>query len=343
MHSPTLYLNPKSPESTNNMNSYSYLVDKINSCNNILLTTHRSCDGDGLGSELAIYYCLQTLKKNVRIVHQEELHERYKFIDKENVVKSPNDKLDFVPELIIAFDTNDHRMIEPVYSLYKDKCEIIFLDHHMILKTGPNPTEHSIIDSKAASTGEMTYKLVKALNIPISKKIAEALYTSIAFDTHVFKFIRSSQASFQIANELIGYGVDCTWIHRMLFANYSANKVKFMGLALRDIEFTHDNQVGILFIPHDIIKSTEVETEEIHDLVDLILGVNTCEIAVVAREIEKNFFRISFRSKGKYKVLELAEKFDGGGHALACGAFVHSELAPLKKQLTKDIDAFFEK
>jgi bifunctional oligoribonuclease and PAP phosphatase NrnA len=323
------------------MNSYSYLVDKISSSKNILLTTHKSCDGDGLGSELAVYYCLEQMNKNVKIVHQEVLHDRYKFIDKEQRVKKFDPTLDFVPDVIIAFDTNDHRIIEPVYSHYKDKCEIIFVDHHALLVKGPNPTENSIVDSDAASTGEMTYKLIKALGVPMNQKIAEALYTSIAFDTHVFKFIRNSQASFQIANELMNYNIDCTWIHRMLFANYSANKVKFLGLALKDIEFSHDNQVGLLMIPHSIIQSTQVEAEEIHDLVDYILGVNTCEIAVVARELEKNQFRLSFRSKGKYKVLPLAEKFDGGGHELACGAFVNSESTPLKEKLIKGLDAFF--
>lgn len=324
------------------MNSYSYLISKINSSQNILLTTHKSCDGDGLGSELAIFYCLEHLGKNVRIVHQEELHVRYKFIDRENRVAGFDPNLDFKPDLILAFDTNDHRMIEPVYSHYKNDCEIIFLDHHALLVKGPSPTENSIVDSTAASTGEMTYKLVKALGVPMNKKIAEALYTSIAFDTHVFKFIRSSQASFQIANELMNFGIDCTWIHRMLFANYSASKVQFLGMALEHIEFSHNNKVGLLMIPNEIIKATEVEAEEIHDLVDFILGVNTCEIAVVARELHKNHFRISFRSKGKIKVLELAERFGGGGHELACGAFVDSELAPLQEKLEAGLARFFK-
>jgi phosphoesterase RecJ-like protein len=324
------------------MNSYSYLIDKINSSQNILLTTHKSCDGDGLGSELAIYYCLEHLNKNVRIFHQEELHLRYRFIDRENRVQEFDPKSDFKPDLVLAFDTNDHRMIEPVYSHFKNSCEVIFLDHHALLTKGPSPTENSIVDSDAASTGEMTYKLVKALKVPFTKKIAEALYTSIAFDTHVFKFIRSSQASFQIANELMNYGIDCTWIHRMLFANYSASKVKFLGLTLKNIEFSHNNKVGLLMIPFEVIQSTEVEAEEIHDLVDFILGVNTCEIAVVARELEKNQFRISFRSKGQFKVLDLAEKFGGGGHQLACGAFVESALEPLKTKLISGLATFFK-
>lgn len=323
------------------MNSYSYLTDKIKSSKNILLTTHKSCDGDGLGSELAMYYCLEALNKNIKIYHQEPLHLRYKFIDRENRVENFDPKSNFKPDLVLAFDTNDHRMIEPVFSQFKDKCEIIFLDHHVLLIKGPNPSDHSVIDSQAGSTGEMTFKLVKALGIPFNKKIAEALYTSIAFDTHVFKFIRNSKDSFKMVTELMAFDIDCAWINRMLFANYSANKVKFLGLSLKNIEFSQNNKVGLLMIPQNIINFAGVEAEEIHDLVDFILGVNTCEIAVVARELEPNYFRISFRSKGKYKVLDLAEKFGGGGHELACGAFVTSDLESLKKNLIQGLDLFF--
>lgn len=323
------------------MNSYNYLRDKIKQSQNIVLTTHISCDGDGLGSELAIYYCLLKLKKNVQVIHQEPLHKRYKFIDRDSVVNTVESSPKFKPDLVLAFDTNDQRMIEPVFSHFEGQCEVIFVDHHVLLDSGPDLTENSIVDSEASSTGEMTYKLVKKLDVEIDKKIAEALYTSIAFDTHVFKFIRTSKASFEIAAKLMEYDVDVTWIHRMLFAHYSANKVKFMGLTLKDIDFSHDDKAGLLIINHKSISSANIELEEIHDFVDLILGVDTCQIAILARETSPDEFRISFRSKGKYRILTLAEKFGGGGHLLACGAIFNGSQQELTNKLKSGIDTFF--
>ena len=41
------------------------LKNKIADSNNILLSTHKNPDGDGLGSELAMYYYLKSLNKNI--------------------------------------------------------------------------------------------------------------------------------------------------------------------------------------------------------------------------------------------------------------------------------------
>ena len=44
------------------------VVDAINRAQNIVITTHRSPDGDALGSSLALYHFLQRSRKNVKII-----------------------------------------------------------------------------------------------------------------------------------------------------------------------------------------------------------------------------------------------------------------------------------
>ena len=39
-------------------------------------------------------------------------------------------------------------------------------------------------------------------------------------------------------------------------------------------------------------------------------------------ELENNKVRLSFRSRGKYVINDIAQLFDGGGHQLAAGATV---------------------
>jgi len=41
----------------------------ITSCSKILLTTHENPDGDGLGSEVAMYHHLMEIGKDVRIIN----------------------------------------------------------------------------------------------------------------------------------------------------------------------------------------------------------------------------------------------------------------------------------
>jgi phosphoesterase RecJ-like protein len=40
------------------------IIDRIGQAERILLTTHHNPDGDGLGSEAAIYHCLKRIGKS---------------------------------------------------------------------------------------------------------------------------------------------------------------------------------------------------------------------------------------------------------------------------------------
>ena len=68
--------------------SWNALTDKIASSRKILLSTHKNPDGDGLGSEIAMYYYLKSIDKEVKIVNISSMSSRYKFMDKDNVVES---------------------------------------------------------------------------------------------------------------------------------------------------------------------------------------------------------------------------------------------------------------
>ena len=164
-------------------------AQKIKDAQSIILTTHRQCDGDGLGSELAIFHALKKIQKNVRILNVDATPRKYSFLSPDTYIQYFDGEFDPIAptSLALIFDTNDKRLVEPLYqSLEKQCAEIVFVDHHPILQTGPAPTPSSIIATQAASTGELAYDLIKALNIELDEKIAQALYTSIVFDTQLF-------------------------------------------------------------------------------------------------------------------------------------------------------------
>lgn len=322
------------------MDSYKKLAQKLMDAQCILLTTHKNCDADGFGSELALYYALKKIGKDVHVVHYEPVHPRYEFINKDHAVEVFGQEIaNLQPEIIVAFDTNDLRLVEPLFNAFKDKCPIIFLDHHQILQSGPQPTPDSIIDVSSASTGEITYKLIKTLNIALDDDIAFALYTSIAFDTHVFKFIRSSRQSYEIASTLLDYNIDSTYIHQMLFANGTIEKLKFLGHTLSRVEFNNNNRSAICYISSEEMRVHQAGIEETHDILDQIMSVGQCLLAVLIREEQPGTYRLSFRSKGDVKVLNIAERFNGGGHSHAAGATVKTDLTQLKSDLHKEVNS----
>nr|HPI40419.1 DHH family phosphoesterase [Pseudobdellovibrionaceae bacterium] len=157
------------------------LLDSILIAKKIILSTHKQCDGDGLGSQLALYYALKSIQKEVRIVNVDETPRKYRFLKTDDIIEifEKNPDLSLESDLCLIFDTNDERLLEPLFAKLKfSSKEIGFVDHHPLLIQGPQPTEPSWIAPESASTGEMAYNIIKALHIPLNEQIAKCLYTS---------------------------------------------------------------------------------------------------------------------------------------------------------------------
>ncbi len=231
----------------------------------------------------------------------------------------------------IILDTNDKRLVSPlVEELEASRKTIIFLDHHPILSKGPQPTVESVIDTKAASTGEVTFALIKELGVPLDTKIAEALYTSLVFDTQLFRFIRNSPNSHLIAAELLKFSINPEKIHRSLFGDFTKNKLLFMAKALTQIEFFENDTLAFLKIYEKDLKILDLNKDHTKDIIDMVMNINTIEAALVVREISEGEYKLSLRSKGKVEVLKVAETYGGGGHLYASGAYIKGNLKQIK-------------
>ncbi len=316
------------------------VAEKIRKANKILLTTHRQCDGDGLGSELAIFHALKKIGKDVRVLNVDGTPKKYDYL-------SPDEHIEYFdgdytpvesPDLALIFDTNDRRLIEPLYDVLESKCkEIIFVDHHPVLQEGPAPTKDSVIDIRAASTGELAYDIIMELQIPMDKDIARALYTSIVFDTQLFRYVRNSTRSHEIAIELLKYENEPAEVHRRLFGNFTAPKLKFIAQALSDVDFFDDERLAILHIKTDELREMGLDIDDSRDLIDMIMNIESVQAAAVFREDSPNEFKLSLRSKGIFPILEIAESFGGGGHHYASGASVEGNINDLKVKVLNEM------
>ncbi len=238
--------------------------------------------------------------------------------------------------MVLIFDTNDRRLLEPLWATLESKCkEILFVDHHPVLNTGPEPTAGSFIDTTAASTGEIAFFLIKALGIHLDEKIARALYTSIAFDTQLFKFVKNSCNSHLMAAELIGFVPRSEEIHRHLFSTHTKEKVAFLALAFGQIEYFHQGQIAVLKLKIKDIDDHNLEMDDSRDVIDMIMNITSLEAAALFREDKKNEYKMSLRSKGRIEVLGVAEAFHGGGHMFAAGAYITGDYAGIKKTVVE--------
>lgn len=328
----------------------SSLIKEIKSANSIILTTHKQCDGDGLGAQLGLYHALKKLDKDVRVLCVDAVPKKYNFLEPEKYLQVFEETHDEIKntDLALVFDTNDRRLVEPLFSELEKKCKnILFVDHHPVLNQGPEPTLGSYIDTTAASTGEIAYFIIHALGIRLDEKIARALYTSIAFDTQIFRYVKSSPVSHLLAAELLEHERNAGEIHRFLFATHTIGKISYLSKVLSEVEFFAGGRIATLNLSMKDLDDYDLDMDDSRDVIDMIMNINTLQVAALFREESPNVYKMSLRSKGEIEILSIAENFQGGGHMFASGALIEGDYEKIKNkvvdQFLKRLDAIPKK
>ena len=323
----------------NNLN-VDRLVRKIKSVKSVVLTTHKQCDGDGLGAMLGLYHALRKNGHEVRVITVDDVPTKYGFLEPEKnleIFEGPHRPIEET-DLALIFDTNDRRMVDPLYAELEKQCrEVLFVDHHPVLNQGPEPTAGSFIDTRAASTGEIAFFIIKGLGIRLDESIARALYTSIAFDTQLFRYVKSSPSSHLISAELLEYERNPEEIHQNLFSTHTIGKVAFLSKVLSQIEFFGDGTLAVLKLRTQDLDDHDLEMDDARDVIDMIMNIASLQAAALFREESKDVYKLSLRSKGKIEILGVAENFQGGGHLFAAGALLKGKYEDLKTQVVNQI------
>lgn len=318
------------------------LAHKINKAKNIILSTHRMCDGDGLGSMLGFYHALCKINKPVRAITVDKVSSKYHFLSPEKYTERFDQLKNTIEptEIVLIFDTNDYRRIQPLYEELQKKCkDIIYIDHHPILEISPKPSIHSIINTSAASTGEISYFLLKEMGIKMDPVIATPLYVSIVFDTQRFQFIKNSATSHKICADLCPYITNNEKIYNQLFGMNSLAKINLLSEIIQETEYFHQSKVAVIEITEEELRKKNLNIEDACDFLDMTLAVNSTQLSVLIINLSDNRYKLSFRSK-KWNVLKLAELFNGGGHITSSGAILNNYKYNPKPEILKAINDF---
>ncbi len=317
------------------------LSEQILAANTVWLSTHKNADGDGLGSEVAAYYALQSLGKKVHIIHNDQAPKRYDFLTKDIEIFSSS-SLDTLPfseqDLVLIFDTHDPLLCAPLFGFLQEKqIALHFVDHHVpVKKVLPHVTYH--IDESACCTGEIVFTLIKKLNIKFDQKIATALYASLIFDTQNFKFIRGSARPLLMGAELIEAGADHSKIQQNLYDNWTIQKMNYLAALIRMVTYKNTNKIALIKITKQDLQQHQLEADDVSDFVDLFMGIQSLDIAIVIREEAKDYYKLSFRSR-THEVLSWAQSFNGGGHLYSAGAWVQSSTEQIESRIDALISA----
>ncbi len=290
--------------------------------NSFLITTHVNPDADALGSEIAVYEILSHLQKEVRIINHSETPYNHRFLDPKNVIEvyepSLHDEYIDKVELIIILDLNQLNRIVSMENVVRlSKSEKICIDHHL----NPEPfTKYYFADPALAATGEIIFNLIENTKIaPLNYEIANALYAAIMTDTGSFRFDRTTPKIHRIAAQLLEYGIKPDEVHDKIFSQSKIGKQHLLGHALNSLKLNSTEEICYMTLTReDLIRNNATEAD-LDGFVNYCLGIENVRIGIFFYELSDGI-KISFRSKGKIPVNELAAEIGGGGHLNASGA-----------------------
>ena len=311
----------------------------LDNAENILITTHKSPDGDAIGSATAFSRFVSAYGKNNHLLLPDAPAGNlmsfldgvpYSFYD--NFVL-PNDHYD----LMICLDYNHpHRVGDKMKSLLSElNMPKIMIDHH------PNPTEFcdlTISRPEVCSTAQLLYEVIQECGFDayLNKEACEALYLGIMTDTGSFRFPSVTAKTHEVLKELLSKGVEAHTIHERVFDQNTKERVQLRSYAISN-KFIHIEGTPIAYISlsQEELKRYDYQKGDTEGLVNVPLSIKGISISVFMKENEDGSVKMSFRSKGKYFVNEFAGKyFDGGGHKYAAGGFSHDGLIQTIDKLT---------
>lgn len=282
----------------------------------ILILTHRSPDGDTIGSGYALAMALRKLGKNVKVDCTDPFPEKYSyFIDK-------LEKLEFDEEFVVSVDIADTKLLGEKLSDYADKIDLC-IDHH-----GSNTkyAKEYYVEASAAAAAQVIAKLIRLMNVEFDKDIANAIYTGITTDTGCFRYTNVTAETHRIAADMIDCGAESGMINRLMFETKSRSRLEIERRVMDSIQFYLDGRCAIAYATIDMMKESGAVDNDMEGVSSLPRQIEGVMAGITLREKNNGKFKVSVRTTDELDASAICANFGGGGHKAAAGCMITGTL-----------------
>ena len=311
-------------------NSFDTAVELLKRHNKIFIAAHIMPDGDCLGSALALTWALRQLGKTVTVTCNDHVSNSFEYLAgfAELSPKIPTDE-----EFLVFVDGSSADRFGAAFDpkLFKGR-PVLAIDHHV---TNEHFAPINFVDTHAASTAEIIYRLLLALHISIDQTIAQCLLTGVITDTLGFRTASTTVETLKTATALMEAGASIPDIVERSF-----NQVPLPNLRLRGRVFSEAHLDGPILwaeISLKLLRELGVNGNGTNGIINQLLSVDSAKIAIIFTEKEKGKIDVGFRSRVGYDVSGIAARLGGGGHKQASGALIDGPLAAARERVLAEI------
>jgi len=285
----------------------------------VALCVHRFPDGDALGSMIALAHALRKMGKSVSLFSPSELPQRYSFLPLYRQIRTKVSGSGAF-DAAVALDCASQAQLGSFYNeVFRKAGKSIVIDHHLFRKKF---THVSLIVEDASAVGEVIYDLAPHLGVKIDRRMAEAILVSIIVETGSFRLPTVNRKTFLTCADLLGLGLD---YYRLVEKSYwcrTPAEARLLGLCFSRIKFYDRGKVAVSSISNADMKRYGGRDEDVDPIADQIRTLKDVRVVMLMRDMDKNRWRVSLRSKGRINVGRVAESFGGGGHTDVAGCYM---------------------
>lgn len=304
----------------------------ITDAKTIVIVSHRTPDGDAIGSMLGLGLAL---KKNA--------NDKKIFLYSKNVPAN----LSYLPgfekigtqmpeqfDLLVALDYADPSRIDMPFSLQEiGSAKIITIDHHPWLN---NTGDICIIKREYSSTSSLIFDILQEIKYKLDDDIATCLTEGIFADSVGFRVLPPEEG--RILKGLFSYNIPL----RTIAEHY--NKIPLTNLPTL-VKFlsrtTYDENLNLIYSWLDL-QDIEVQNNNFSEppiLADFITQIGNADYYISMFELQPNYYKVSFRGKVHTKgdISLVAQKFGGGGHKKAAACKIQGRREEILKKLKDEL------
>ena len=292
------------------------IFNKIKEYDRIFLFRHVRMDGDCTGATKGLQALLKASFPEKEIYLLDNQSSGYlAFLGEDD--KEAEDSF-YEGALAIVLDTaTPDRISSKKYELCR---EVIKLDHHINV----NPYGDLLwVEEEASSCCEMIVSFYDTFkdSLTLTPEAALYLYTGMVTDSGRFRFRSVSGETLRLAGILLNCGIDTDTLYAHLYLN-DFDVLKFRAEVYRKMKIT-ENGVAYIHVTEKMQEKFNLSREDASAVVSALDSIKGSLIWIAFIDNGDKTTRVRLRSRF-VTVNSLAERYHGGGHAMASGATVYS-------------------
>lgn len=299
----------------------------------VVLTTHVNSDGDGVGSEVALWHLLTAHGAHPVIANPTPIPDRFGFILPAGADQTGRGSRELSrADVIVVVDIGDLGRLGDLGGVVARRgVPVVCIDHHV--SRGTLPPGPRLIAPDATATAELVYDLAIANEWTLTPDVARALYVGVLTDTGGFRFSNTTARALRVAAALLDRGVEPEGIYEQVYATAPEGRVRLTAEVLQTLVVERDLGMAWVTVPPGALERHGATPDDLDGIAEFPRSIAGVRLALMFRPLASGRVKVSFRSMGGVDVAALAERFAGGGHHKAAGASIDGPLGAVQERI----------